>query len=269
MSTHEPPADRDGAPTPENGVGEPSRSAVVPGDPAEDERSATRAHRRGHLLAVLAGLLFLALVNALVAQPFEIPSRSMEHTLRVGDRLVVNKLAYHFGGRVQRGDVVVFDGRDSFVQDEGAGPGGLSDAMRELGSYLGLASPPGGDYVKRVVGVGGDRVACCDSRGGITVNGVHLGESGYLFPGDTPSSVPFDVQVPTGKLWVMGDHRSDSRDSRDHLGEPGGGFVPEDRVIGRGDWVVYPVGHWQHLRRSGTYDAVGVAGRSGRHGDQG
>jgi signal peptidase I len=81
--------------------------------------------------------------------------------------------------------------------------------------------------------------------------------------------VAFDVQVPLGKLWLMGDRRSESRDSRDHLGEPGGGFVPEEQVIGRAEWLVYPVGHWQHLRRPAAYDTVDEAERDGRHGHQG
>ncbi|MCD0484965.1 signal peptidase I [Streptacidiphilus sp. ASG 303] len=274
MSTHEPLADRDGTPSPDRGDGRPPRSAAVPGA-SDGDRTATRA-RRGQgrpnrwnrWMAVLVCLLLLGLVNASVAQPYAIPSHSMEGTLQVGDRVLVDKLAYDFGGRVRRGDVVVFDGRGSFLQDDAA-PGGLGAALRQLGSYLGLTSPSETDYVKRVVGVGGDRVVCCDRQGRITVDGVPLDESGYLFPGDTASSVPFDVEVPAGKLWVMGDHRSDSRDSRDHLGEPGGGFVPEDKVIGRADWVVYPFGHWRHLRRPGAYDAVDAAGRSGRHGDQG
>ncbi|AXI79623.1 signal peptidase I [Peterkaempfera bronchialis] len=265
MSTHEPLADRDSAPAPEDGAGASSRSAAVPALP-----DAGRPRRWvGGLLVAVVCVLVLALVNAFVAQPFAIPSGSMENTLRVGDRVVVNKLAYRFGGTVHRGDVVVFDGRDSFLQDDGAGSGGLGGALRQLGSYLGLASPSETDFVKRVVGVGGDRVVCCDRQDRITVNGVPVDESGYLFPGDTASSVPFDIEVPDGRLWVMGDHRSDSRDSRDHLGEPGGGTVPEDRVIGRADWVVYPVGRWHHLRRPGGYDAVDAAGRGGRHGDQG
>lgn len=266
MSTHEPLADRDGSPAPDDGAAQPSRSAVVPGS----RPAAGRAARLGRRwLPVVLCLLVLTLVNAFVAQPFAIPSQSMENTLRVGDRLVVNKLAYGFGGHVHRGDVVVFDGRGSFLPDDAAGPTGIGAALRQAGSYLGLASPSETDYVKRVIGIGGDHVVCCDSSGRITVNGVPVDESGYLHPGDAPSSVPFDVQVPDGRLWVMGDHRSDSRDSRDHLGDPGGGFVPEAKVIGRADWVVYPVGHWRHLRRPGVFDAVDAAGRSGRHGDQG
>ncbi|MFJ6213198.1 signal peptidase I [Streptomyces sp. NPDC092296] len=310
MSTQEPLADRDGVSGPHDGVEAPARSAAVPVDPdatpepagpepagpeeaapelaapelagpepagpepADPDSAAPEAGRprrgRGLLLPVVLSLLLLALVNTYAAQPFAIPSESMENTLRVGDRVVVNKLVYRFGGRVHRGDVVVFDGRGSFTRDDSSGPTGFGDALRGLGSYLGLATAGHDDYVKRVVGVGGDRVICCDSRHRITVNGVPLDESEYLFPGDTASSVPFDIEVPAGELWMMGDHRSASQDSRGHLGDPGGGFVPESKVIGRADWIVYPVGHWRHLVRPGVYGAVdAAAGRSGRDGEQG
>lgn len=173
----------------------------------------------------MACVAVLFLVNAFVAQPFVIPSGSMENTLRVGDRVLVDKLAYRFGGTPQRGDVVVFDGEGSFVQE-----------------------PGGSDYIKRVIGVGGDRVTCCDKLGRITVNGRAVTET-YLYPGESPSRVPFDIEVPEGRLWVMGDHRDDSRDSRDHLGDPGGGTVPVGKVIGRAEWIVWPWGHWRSLDR--------------------
>jgi signal peptidase I len=210
-------------------------------------------------------LLTLLLVNAFVARPFAVPSGSMENTLIPGDRLVANKLAYAFGGHVQRGDVVVFDGTGSFLPRT-SGPGGVGGVLRGLGQEFGLA--PAGDtvYVKRVIGVGGDRITSPGPGGPLTVNGAPLDETDYLRLGDAPSSVAFDIVVPAGKLWVMGDHRSASRDSRDHLGEPGGGFVPEDRVIGRADWVVFPVGHWSSLDRPAAF---AVPGGTGGHGDQG
>jgi signal peptidase I len=111
-----------------------------------------------------------------------------------------------------------------------------------------VQEPEGTDYVKRVIGVGGDRVTCCDKRGRITVNGRAVTET-YLYPGDKPSRVPFDIEVPEGRLWVMGDHRDDSRDSRDHLGDPGGGTVPVGKVIGRAEWIVWPLSHWRVLDR--------------------
>ncbi|AZM55797.1 signal peptidase I [Streptomyces sp. WAC 01529] len=177
----------------------------------------------------------LLLVSAFVVQPFQIPSGSMEPAFRVGDRVLVNKLAYRFGSEPQRGDAVVFDGS----------------------GYFGDA-----DYIKRVVGTGGDRVVCCEG-GGIKVNGEPVDEP-YLYPGDRPSTVPFDVVVPEGSLFLLGDHRSDSRDSRDHLGEPGGGMIPVEEVIGRADWIAWPIGHWTSLERPDGYARVPEPG--GTHG---
>ncbi|WP_225846482.1 signal peptidase I [Streptomyces sp. HPF1205] len=192
---------------------------------------------------VLLGLgcaVVLVLVSQYVVEPFQVPSGSMEGTLRVGDRVLVDKLAYRFGGTPRRGDVIVFNGEGSFTQNGGT------------------------DYVKRVIGIGGDRVTCCDPRGRLTVNGHPLDET-YLHPGDSPSRVPFDIVVPQGRLWVMGDHRDDSRDSRDHLGDPGGGTVPVGRVIGRAEWIAWPVGHWTRLRRPAAFAAI-PAVPAGAHG---
>ncbi|MFE7560427.1 signal peptidase I [Kitasatospora sp. NPDC057500] len=288
MSTHEPPADRDGRPAP-TGADSPTRSAVVsaaapaedPGDEGDREGDCgcrgdcegdcegaepEDGRSRSRDLLLLAGICLLALllVNAFVARPFSVPSGSMENTLRPGDRLVVNQLSYAFGGHPQRGDVVVFDGTGSFLRKPLERPG-LWTSLRSFGRDIGLV--PAGDsvYVKRVIGLGGDRVTSAGPGHPLTVNGVPVDESGYLFPGDEPSAVAFDVVVPPGKLFVMGDHRSASRDSRDHLGDPGGGFVPESKVIGRAAWVVYPVGRWTTVDRPAAFAATGG---TGGHGDQ-
>ncbi|ONK10912.1 Signal peptidase I [Streptomyces sp. MP131-18] len=198
------------------------------------------------VVVALSTVVLTALTSSFVMQPFLIPSGSMEGTLQVGDRVMVNKLAYRFGGEVQRGDVIVFDGTGSFVAEE-SDPGLLGGLLRGAGAAIGLSRGSETDYVKRVIGIGGDRVRCCDSQGRIEVNGEPLNEP-YLYPGDKPSHVRFDIQVPEGRLWVMGDHRSDSADSREYLGSPGGGTVPVDKVIGRVVLIGWPVDRWGWLR---------------------
>jgi signal peptidase I len=116
--------------------------------------------------------------------------------------------------------------------------------------------PDSTDFIKRVIAVGGDRVACCDADGRMTVNGVPLQEEGYLYPDDAPSTQTFDVEVPQGMLWVMGDHRSNSADSRAHMGDPGGGFVPESKVVGRAMSVLWPFSRIQSLEIPSTFATV-------------
>ncbi|MFD3512207.1 signal peptidase I [Streptomyces sp. NPDC058657] len=246
--------ERDRSPAPSQGPAQRSRSARFPG-------SAGSPGRRPLLLA-FGFLAFLLLLSGFVVQPFLIPSASMQPALQVGDRVLVNKLAYRFGAEPRRGDVVVFDGTGSFVR-EGPAVNPVTGALHWAGSALGLAEPAETDFVKRVVGVGGDRVVCCDRRGRIQVNGTSVTEP-YLYPGNPPSRVPFDIVVPDGTLWMLGDHRSRSRDSRDHLGSPGGGMVPLDRVIGRADWIGWPFGRWSSLEHSDAF--TGVTAPAASHG---
>jgi signal peptidase I len=128
-----------------------------------------------------------------------------------------------------------------------------------VGSTLGLVPPNDKIYIKRVVGVPGDRVVCCDSSNRITVNGAPLEEKDYLFPDDRPSDRPFDVTVPAGRIFVLGDHRAMSADSREHL-EVANGTVPIDKVVGRAFVVIWPLGNWSGMGRPPTYEQERLSG---------
>jgi len=204
------------------------------------------------LLIIALGLALL--IKTFLMQAFYIPSGSMENTLHVGDRVLVNKLAYRFSD-IQRGDVIVFNGVDSWAPEvqvtEPTNP--VVRAVRSVAGAFGFASPSEKDYIKRVIGLPGDHVVCCDKQGRITVNGIPLNEN-YLYPGDNPSDQEFDVTVPEGRLWVMGDHRGASSDSRAHVSDPGGGAIPIDSVIGRAFVIIWPFTDATFLTRPDTFD---------------
>ncbi|MDX6273287.1 MAG: signal peptidase [Frankiales bacterium] len=212
-------------------------AAATPGTPDKPHGSFLR-----ELPVLIAIALVLALLlKAFLIQAFYIPSGSMEQTLQVGDRVLVNKLVYRTRD-VRRGEVVVFNGLDSFTPEFQAPPPGnaVQKAARWLSGLIGFGRLGEKDFIKRVIGVPGDTVQCCDPQGRVTVNGVALDEP-YLYQDDHAPFGP--VKVPKGRLWVMGDHRSQSSDSRAHLGSPGGGTVPENKVIGRAFVVVWPTDH--------------------------
>ncbi|MGC0337552.1 signal peptidase I [Streptomyces sp. SLBN-8D4] len=189
------------------------------------QRKVKRRRRRGAvkeipLLVGVAVLIALVLKTFLV-QAFVIPSGSMEQTIRIGDRVLVDKFTPWFGSEPKRGDVVVFKDPGGWLQDEQTtkkkdDPVVVKQVKEGL-TFIGLLpSDNEKDLIKRVVGVGGDRVKCCDTEGRVTVNGVPLSETDYLYPGNAPSTQQFDITVPKGRLWVMGDHRANSADSRFH-----------------------------------------------------
>ncbi|MGN6598588.1 MAG: signal peptidase I [Actinomycetes bacterium] len=176
------------------------------------------------VLVLALGILIPGALNVWVARVYLVPSGSMEPTLQPGDRILVRLLGSG-GDQPERGQVVVLDRRAAFGSPA---PGARSGDE---------------DLVKRVMAVGGDRLRCCAADGRLVRNGHELSEP-YLAPGEEPSNVRFDVEVPTGYLWVMGDHRSRSQDSRAYLGLPGGGLVPNDAVIGPVVALVWPPSRW-------------------------
>jgi signal peptidase I len=250
--------------------------------PAQDEASepagAAQPRPARSLLVELPVLIVVALVIALViksfvVQAFFIPTGSMQDTLALYDKVLVNKLVYHFRS-IEPGDIVVFNGAGTWNAAPAGQPGGDSavgrlynDTLGKLFSSVGdLFGTPLGqvDYVKRVIGVPGDHVRCCNAQGLVTVNGVPLHEQSYLYPGNGPGSSPpgipghFNVTVPSGYLWVLGDHRAVSDDSRGHEADPGNGMVLESRVIGRAFMIVWPPSRWQILRIPSTFGQPGI-----------
>ena len=215
-------------------------------------------------LVVIAFVLALVL-RAFVVQAFYIPSESMETTLMPNDKVVVNKLSYRFGD-IHRGDIIVFNviglwksQREWDAEQAATEPSSaLSRLGRHLGGLIGFAPLDQDFYIKRVIGVGGDKVACCDKNGRVTVNGHALDETSYLYPGSEPSETPFSVTVPNNRLWVMGDNRQNSGDSRAHLGAPGGGTVPDSSVAGRAVALVFPFDRATWFSTPATFDQAGL-----------
>ncbi|HEX4060911.1 MAG TPA: signal peptidase I [Streptosporangiaceae bacterium] len=248
---------------PAGGEPQPDPAQVEAPQPKAPPRGAGRGKKkgkpkRGSFLRELPILVVIALVLALIIktyafQAYFIPSGSMENTLEIGDKVLVNKIVYHLRS-IHRGDIVVFNGQGSW--NPGPAPQTPNPFDRLYHAVIGLfgAAPGQTDYIKRVIGVPGDHVVCCNAKGQITVNGIALSEPTYLYPGNTPSQTPFNITVPSGRLWVMGDHRAVSDDSRDHTGYPGGGTIPENMVVGRAFWIVWPPSRWTVLNIPATFE---------------
>lgn len=225
---------------------------AAPADQVPSSRTAAKegARRRGWvtflrdvLVIVVIAVLVSFLVKTFVVRSFYIPSGSMEDTLQVYDRIFVDELTPRFGG-YDRGDIVVF--RD---------PGGwlppstqpdrppILEAIDWVLSFVGLTAPDSDDHlVKRIIGMPGDHVVCCNALGQIEIDGIPVDETEYTkLPGGSPASADaFDVTVPEGTLWVLGDNRNRSKDSRYNIDQPGHGFVPLDNVVGRAFVITWP-----------------------------
>ncbi len=205
------------------------------------------------MILIVVALVIAVAIKTYAVQAFFIPSGSMENTLLINDRVLVNKIVYDTRS-IHRGDIVVFNGDGSW--DPGTVPAS-ENFVEKFGS--GFASMfgfghPGDILIKRVIGIPGDRVACCDAQGRVTVNGIPLNEQSYLYPGAVPSQARFSIVVQPGRLWVMGDNRAISADSRDHLGDPGGGTIPESSVIGRAFVIIWPLDRWRILPIPATFE---------------
>lgn len=219
----------------------------------------------GRLLGFLRDLVVILLIAFLISfllktflvRSFFIPSGSMQQTLQVDDRIMVNQLVPQLIG-VERGDVVVFTDPGGWLNQPGSVTNPTPGPIEWVLQAVGLAADTSADYVvKRVIGVGGDWVACCDANGRVTVNGVPLDEPYVFLPeGETrASAIDFDVVVPEGSVWVMGDNRYSSLDSRYHQDEPGRGFVAEDEIVGRAFLINWPLGRLAWL---GSYSETFV-----------
>ena len=190
-------------------------------------------------ILVIVALAVSLLIKTFLVQFFYIPSGSMENTLQIQDRVAVNKVPF-ISGSINRGDVVVFRDPANWLPEPFEGTDNKVIAKIKDGLVaVGILPNPAKQYlVKRVIGVAGDQVVCC-SNGKLTINGKETNEP-YIFAGNKPSDLDFNVTVPEGKIWVMGDHRGSSADSRYHQDDVNNGFVPVDKVTGRVYAIIWP-----------------------------
>jgi len=210
--------------------------------------------RKGSFLREIPALIVVAVIVSLViktfvVQFFYIPSGSMENTLQIQDRVAVNKLPF-ITREIHRGDVVVFHDPATWLPTwNDVAPQSIQQKAKSLLVDIGILPNPAKQFlVKRVIGVGGDNVQCCSAKGNLIVNGKATNEP-YIFAGNAPSDMKFNVTVPKGKLWVMGDHRGASADSRYHQDDINKGFVPEKDVVGRVVAVIWPIKNAKLIER--------------------
>lgn len=227
------------------------KSAPAEAASASEGAAKIQPRRRGWLVflrdvvvIVLIAVLVSLVVKTFLVRSFYIPSGSMEDTLHIKDRILVDEITPRFG-EYERGDIVVFRDPGGWLPPSNApARPPVVEAAEWVLSLVGLAAPDSDDHlVKRIIGLPGDHVVCCNAIGQITVNGVPIDESDYLkLPaGETAASGdPFDVTVPEGSLWVLGDNRYRSKDSRYNTDQPGEGFVPIDNLVGRAFLVTWP-----------------------------
>jgi signal peptidase I len=233
----------------------PADSASKAGKPKRK-----RSFWRDLVVIVVAALALTILLKAFVVQVFSIPSGSMENTLLPGDRILVSKVVYKFRP-ITRGDIVVFSGAGSWDPPDQPASNWLTGLWGDAINLVGIAGP-GTDYVKRVIGVPGDHVVCCNAEHQVTVNGVPLSESSYVYPGDAPSDLKFNITVPAGRLWVMGDNRGDSDDSRYRMNSPGQGTIPESAVVGRAFLIIWPLSRISDLPIPNTFEQPALSAAS-------
>ncbi|SMY11273.1 signal peptidase I [Brevibacterium jeotgali] len=206
---------------------------------------------REFAIIIIIALVVSWVLKTFVVRSFHIPSASMEQTLQIGDRVMVNQL---FFNDVERGDVVVFDDPGGWL---GSGIAAQYEPNPAL-VFVGLQPADAGtQLIKRVIGLGGDTVECCDDAGRLMVNGEPIDESAYLQPGVSPSDVPFSVHVPEDHVWVMGDNRSNSLDSRYNADAEGGPFVADEDLVGEVFVINWPMDRLRWMGGDeGAYDSV-------------
>jgi signal peptidase I len=237
-------------------VDEAATASGDSGRPAKSEAKSAKKQmplwQETILLLVLA-LLLAIVIKSLFVQAFYIPSPSMEPQFIENDRILVQKVSYWGGGSPSRGDIIVFKDPGGWLDaNESTAPRSpVTKVLEKIGLY-----PTGGHLVKRVIGIGGDRVVCCDAKGRVTVNGKVLDERSYLPKGTAPSQIKFDRKVPEGHLWMMGDNRGFSYDSRGHMGSPGGGYVDDDLVVGKVFALIWPWKRAEIVHRPATFEDI-------------